>query len=1146
MRLFVLLCALSWLVVPQAQATTYDVGPAYARTRLRDVPWNQLNPGDIVNIHTTPGGYHEIIQVSRTGTAAQHIVIHGVPDPVTGALPVLDGKDAIEDPNVDWRASLFSQIGIIVVSPQATPYSTGGLYGIFHISFIDIENLDIRNALYTSDNSITLTDQHGVVKPWDDFACGIYIEWAHDLAIRGCEISYCCNGIFANSKNGSAMTSQRLLIEHNYFHDNSLPLTTDPADASKIISNGYHEHHCYVEAAGVTYQYNHFGPLRPNCHGVAIKDRSSGQVIRYNEFDMLEESNVFALLDPQGGGVIESLPDYKDSYIYGNLITIESFSSPMSMVWWGAYNSGTSYPTQKRGVLHFYNNTIVNHKDRLVLFFLPTTNYTGGAMVNETVDCRNNVFFSDSSVQSSIYTAMTFSTSGVTNGGGNITLGPNWISPGWQKENPGHAYEGLLLGTNNLLVGDAQGANNPRFVNTATRDYHVLTGSNILDAATALGASDPPVLEEYLAPQSSIARNIIGGAFDLGGVESTGTPPAPPAGGTLAFSSISYSVAENAGSAAITVNRTGGSTGAVSIVCASTSGTASSPSDFTAAASVLTWADGDTSSRTFSVPIVDDTSTEVAETINLTLSNITGGAGYGPITLATLTINDDDIPPSQPIIAITGLGSLIRFTSGAPGTIISNVAVTGINSPQTMRGLAFRRSTGQLYVMGAEGGTSNVNATLYLLNPATAALTPIASMTLAHPSFDLGFDPVTDQLHLFGSTGQNISLNPTTGALIATDTALAFAVGDVHAGATPGIVGADYTPGLAPTVFAIDKTLDILVRVGSAGGSPLSASSGSLTTIGPLGKDSEGLTGLDFTPGGTAFAVLNSATDTTSNLYVIDTSTGHATSLGTIGVAETVRDLVVATPGQISMVNSTADVTEGDGSLTVNIARTGGSWGQVSVTCTTSNGTATSGSDYTAQSTVLTWQDGEVGTKSMVIPIANDTVVEGDEAFSLTLSNSTGGALLITPSSTVVSIHERPYDAWKNIFFGSNANVATIGGDNASPARDRVPNLAKYALGMNPTKVSATGLPVIDFANGHQRLTFTRTAPDVEYQVEVSDDLINWTPGSSYGITGTVPSNAATTDVTPANSATGFTQVQDNTTAPGASKHFMRLRVLLP
>ncbi len=1114
--------------VVTASATVYDVGPALAKTNLRDVPWATLNPGDIVNIHTKPGGYHEIIQVSRTGTAAQHIVIHGVPDPVTGARPILDGNGAVEDPTTDWRASLFSQIGVIVVSPRKTGY----VYGVDHISFIDIENLDIRNVLYTSDNSITLTDKAGLQHPWDGFACGIYIEWAHDLAVRGCEISNCCNGIFANSKNGSAQSSARLLIEHNYFHDNSLPYTVDPANPAHIISNGFHEHHCYIESAGVTYQYNRFGQLRPNCHGVAIKDRSSGQIIRYNEFDMLEESNVFALLDPQGGsGFIDAMPDYKDSFVYGNLITIESYPSAMSMMWWGAYNGSTSYTTQKRGVLHFYNNTIVNHCARVTLFFLPSTTYSGSATVNETVDCRNNIFYGDTSIQSSIYTAMTFSTGGATHGGGNITLGVNWISPGWQKETPGHAYEGLLLGTNNLLAGDGTGANNPRFVNPAVRDYHVLTGSNILDTSTSLAAGDPPVLEEYIAPQSSIQRPIMGSALDLGAVESSGTPPAPPVGGTLAFSALSYAVAENGGSATITVTRTGGSTGTVSVVCASTSGTASSPADFTAGINPFTWLNGDTTSRTFTVPIVNDSITELQETINLTLSNISGGAGYGPITQATLTINDDDIPPSQPIIAITGSGALIRFTSGTPGTLISNVAVTGINSPETMRGLAFRRSTGQLYVIGAVSGTGPVSATLYRLNPASGALTVIASFSLDHPSFDLGFDPASDQLHVFGSTGQNLRINPDSGVIIANDTALAYAAGDAHFGAAPGIVGADFTPGLPATAFAIDKTLDNLVRVGSSGGSPLNSSSGKLTTIGPLGKDTEGLTGLDFTPGGTAFAVLNAPTDIASNLYTIDTATGHAVSLGSIGVAGLVRDLVVATPGQISLISATADVTEGDGNVILTAARTGGSWGQVSVAYSTSNGTASAGSDYTAASGILTWQDGEVGTKTITIPVSTDTLVEGDETIDLTLANATNGALLITPSSAVIAIHEKPYDVWKHVIFGINANTSTIAGDHAAPAGDSVENLLKYALGMNPNSSDPTGLPVQLQLGGYAGLGFTRAAADLLYQVEVSNDLIIWASG-------------ATTDVTPPGSPAGWTVIRDNA-SPG-SQRFMHLKVSVP
>ena len=175
-----------------ASATTYDIGPGFPLSNLRDVPWAALNPGDIVNVHTKPGGYHEMIQISRSGTAAQHIVIHGVPDPVTGALPILDGNGAVEDPMTDWRNPVFGVLGVLVVSPRATGYS----YGNFHISYLDIENLDIRNALYGG----SLVDKGGVARLWDGFACGIYIEWAHDLAVRGCEISNCCNHCISMDK----------------------------------------------------------------------------------------------------------------------------------------------------------------------------------------------------------------------------------------------------------------------------------------------------------------------------------------------------------------------------------------------------------------------------------------------------------------------------------------------------------------------------------------------------------------------------------------------------------------------------------------------------------------------------------------------------------------------------------------------------------------------------------------------------------------------------------------------------------------------------------------------------------------------------------------------------------------------------------
>ncbi len=93
----------------------------------------------------------------------------------------------------------------------------------------------------------------------------------------------------------------------------------------------------------------------------------------------------------------------------------------------------------------------------------------------------------------------------------------------------------------------------------------------------------------------------------------------------LRFSQPSYRITENGGKAAITVYRAGPA-GPASVQYATSDGTARSGSDYVAVRGTLNWADGDLSSRTILVPIINDTSREPDETVNLTLSNPTGAA----------------------------------------------------------------------------------------------------------------------------------------------------------------------------------------------------------------------------------------------------------------------------------------------------------------------------------------------------------------------------------------------------------------------------------------------------------------------------------------------------------------------------------------
>jgi len=79
----------------------------------------------------------------------------------------------------------------------------------------------------------------------------------------------------------------------------------------------------------------------------------------------------------------------------------------------------------------------------------------------------------------------------------------------------------------------------------------------------------------------------------------------------------------------VTVTRTGGSVGAITVSASATSGSATAGLDFVAVTNVLSWAAGDATPRTFNIPLLDDSIVDPNETINLRLFNpsVTGALG---------------------------------------------------------------------------------------------------------------------------------------------------------------------------------------------------------------------------------------------------------------------------------------------------------------------------------------------------------------------------------------------------------------------------------------------------------------------------------------------------------------------------------------
>lgn len=106
--------------------------------------------------------------------------------------------------------------------------------------------------------------------------------------------------------------------------------------------------------------------------------------------------------------------------------------------------------------------------------------------------------------------------------------------------------------------------------------------------------------------------------------------------GGLGFESPTYTVDEDAGTVTITVTRTGGDEGTVTVNYATTDGSATAPADYTETSGTLTFGPGVTE-QTFTVPIVQDLLPESDETFTITLSGPTGGATLiNPATTVTI------------------------------------------------------------------------------------------------------------------------------------------------------------------------------------------------------------------------------------------------------------------------------------------------------------------------------------------------------------------------------------------------------------------------------------------------------------------------------------------------------------------------------
>ena len=117
--------------------------------------------------------------------------------------------------------------------------------------------------------------------------------------------------------------------------------------------------------------------------------------------------------------------------------------------------------------------------------------------------------------------------------------------------------------------------------------------------------------------------------------------------GQFGFAYSDISVSEVDGNAQVVVNRNYYSKGTVSVTLTPRAGSATT-AEFTDAPITLTWADGDSDSKTATIPIVNQKLDKSPETFTVDLSNPTNGALIGPHSHLVVTINYDYQAQQQP------------------------------------------------------------------------------------------------------------------------------------------------------------------------------------------------------------------------------------------------------------------------------------------------------------------------------------------------------------------------------------------------------------------------------------------------------------------------------------------------------------------
>ena len=527
--------------------------------------------------------------------------------------------------------------------------------------------------------------------------------------------------------------------------------------------------------------------------------------------------------------------------------------------------------------------------------------------------------------------------------------------------------------------------------------------------------------------------------------------PAP----TVQFAATSYTLNENAGTATITVTKTGSTAISASVNYATSGGDATSAS-YDPTSGTLTFAAGETS-KTFTVPLHDDGLYDTQRYFNVVLSspvNATLGTpssvpvyinNVDPAPVVQLSASSYDVNENAGTVTITA-----TRTNDAAGAVTvdyatsDGTAISGTNYQSASGTLTFNpgvmSQTITVTILDDNLYDPNTQFSLALSNPtgdATIGTQDTATVTVNNvdPAPVIQFDPATYSVNENGgtvtitATRTNDAVDPVT---------VDYATSDGTA-----IAGTNYQSTSGTLTFnkgELSKTFDV-----------------SVTDDGLYGPNTQFTATLSNPTGGATIGTADTATVTVNN---------------------------VDPAPVIQFDPATYNVDENAGSVTITATRTNDAVDPVTVDYTTNDGTAKDGTNYVATSGTLTFNQGEL-SKTFDVSVTDDGLYGPDTQFTATLSNPTGDATIGTADTATVTVNNvdpapviqvdpATYDV------NENAGTVTITVTRANDAVD--PVTVDYTTNDGTAKAGT------NYVGTSGTLTFNKGEFSKTFDVSVTDD----------------------------------------------------------